>query len=344
MKKIPEYFDPNKLIVEILEDVSWTGDLIDVCRQLKKKGFSIALDDVTSLEHTNVQELLTYVDIIKVDIRQTSCQNRAEINEIVKGKSITLLAEKVETVDEHLQCVREGFELFQGYYYSRPVVISAVDLPIYSTAYFQVLKELAVKDDQINKDKVIKIFEGDLALTYKLLRLINFSCQLSEPVQSIKQAVMILGFEPLRKWLYVFSVKEGGPGPASQEAMKLSLQRAKMCEQIGISLGHNRLGEEYFLTGLMSSIDEIMQRPKNEVIESLPLDFEIKRALNHEENTHRFILDLVIAVEKADFDLIEPQIHDIKLSVSKLLEIYGQAIAWTEQLYNDHFASAEEIK
>ncbi|MCP3031033.1 EAL domain-containing protein [Halobacillus sp. A1] len=341
MKKIPEYFDPRTLVVEILEDVSWTGDLLKVCRELKRKGFSIALDDVMSIAQTDIEGLLSYVDIIKVDIRQTCPEMRVKLVQTAKAAKITLLAEKVETKEEHLQCVKEGFHLFQGYYYSKPVVLSAEDLPLYGSSYFQVLKELSADKDGIDLEKVIEIFEGDLTLTYKLLRIINFSAELSEPIQSIRQAVTILGVDPLKKWLYVFTVEEGGPAPASKEMMKSSLQRAKMCEQIGVSIGKSHLIEEYFLTGLMSAVDAMVKRPTEEVISNLPLDSNIKQALSGEENSHRFILDLVIAIEKADFDELEHKLQGIEITLSELLEIFGQAIAWTEQLYNNHLTLEE---
>ncbi|MFG6147204.1 EAL and HDOD domain-containing protein [Halobacillus sp. B23F22_1] len=341
MDKVPEYFDPGKLVVEILEDVNWNGDLIKVCRELKEKGFSIALDDVMSIEQRNIQELLTYVDIIKIDIRQSSKTIRTEIGKIAQDKNITLLAEKVETAEEFNQCMREGFELFQGYYISRPVIVSAVDIPLYRSSYFPIIKELSVEEEDINLDRVIQIFERDLALTYKLLRLINFSSSLSKPVQSIKQAVQLFGVEPLKKWMYVFTVEEESPAPASQETMKSSLQRAKMCEQIGISMGHNRLGEQYFLTGLLSAVNVIMQCSSEEVMNTLPLDTAIHEALNGEDNMHRLILDIAVAVEHAEFERLEPILEKMDLSLSELLEIYGQAIAWTEQLYNPHLQMEE---
>ncbi|MCP3027447.1 EAL domain-containing protein [Halobacillus sp. A5] len=342
LEKIPEYFDSSKLIVEVLEDVAWNRDLVRVCRELKKKGFSIALDDIMSVEQTDIDDLLTYVDILKVDIRQSSAEVRKQIAEIALSKGITLLAEKVETSDELEQCREEGFELFQGYYISRPVIISAVDIPLYHSSYYQVIKELSVEEDKIDKERVIQIFQGDLSLTYKLLRLINFSSALSEPVHTIKQAVQLFGMKPLKKWLYVFTVEEEGPAPASQEAMKSSLQRAKMCEQIGISIGHNRVGEEYFLTGLLSSVDIITGSSPQEVMTALPLDLSIKQALKGEKNMHRCILDVVVAVEKADFDCLDPKLEELGISLNEILEIYGQAIAWTEQLYNRHL-SLEEV-
>ncbi len=345
LKKIPEYFDPEKLIVEILEDVSWTLDLIRVCRELKQKGFLIALDDVVSVAQTEVVELLNYVDIIKVDIQIALPRDRAEIIQMAKARGITLLAEKVETREEHQQCVKEGFELFQGYFYSKPEVFSAIDLPLISSSYFQLIKELSVPSEQINLNKVTELFEQDLALTYKLLRLVNTSVyQLSVPIHSIKQAVMLLGTETLKKWLYVLSIEQSNPHlpSGSEHIWKLSLQRAKMCEQVAIKMGMERKADGYFLIGFISLIDVITKRSIKELSEMLPLDKEIKQALNFTKNNYRTVLDLVIAMERADFDWLENKMDSKLITFNELFEIYGQAISWTDHLYSEVFLSNEE--
>ncbi|UOQ45230.1 EAL domain-containing protein [Halobacillus salinarum] len=339
LKQVPEYFDPGQLVVEILEDVSYSRDLVRVCRKLKQLGFLIALDDVVSVRDTDMVELLNYVDIIKVDIQITREIDRQEIIQAANNLGITLLAEKVETREEHQQCVEEGFELFQGYFYSKPVVLSSVDMPFFSSTYFEMIKELSVPTDLINIDKITELFEKDLALTYKLLRLINSSAKnVSIPIQSIRQAVMMLGTDALKKWLYVLSVQSAPNMPkGSQHVMKSSLQRAKMCEQVAIKLGLEHNSEGYFLIGFISLIDVITKKPIHEVTEMLPLDNEIKEALNKKQNSYRYVLDLVIAMERADFEGLEQMLYRKSLSYHELFEIYGQSISWSDHLFSEYF-------
>ncbi|WP_394219330.1 EAL and HDOD domain-containing protein [Halobacillus trueperi] len=340
LEQVPEYFNSEQLVVEILEHVSFSLDLIRVCRTLKEKGYLIALDDVIDIDRPSVYELLHYVDILKVDIREVTDENRARIIQLGEEYGLTLLAEKVETHEEHQRCIEEGFSLFQGFYFSKPVIVKGMDIPFLSSTYFQMIKELTATDDEINIEKVTEIMEQDLALTYKLLRLINSSQQRTRvPVQSIRQAVMLLGTEGLKKWLYVLSVEQttAVTSTQSQLVIKTSLVRAKLCEQMAVRIRVDNKADGYFLTGFMSLIDVITQRPAHEVIGSLPLDGEIKKALEGQQNTYRLILDLAVAMEKADFEWLESHLADWNLSYSEVFEVYGQAIAWSEQLYHEHF-------
>ncbi|KHE67767.1 EAL and HDOD domain-containing protein [Halobacillus sp. BBL2006] len=341
LEKVPEYFDPQQLVVEILEHVSYSMGLIRVCRELKRQGFLIALDDIVSVEESSIIELLQYIDILKVDIREVNDKDRKEIINLAKRFNITLLAEKVETRDEHQTCLAEGFELFQGYYYSKPVVISGMDIPFLASTYFQIIKELSVGAKEVNIDKVTEILEQDVALTYKLLRLINSSMyQRTVPVKSIKQAVMLLGTDTLEKWLYVLSVKQTSSfsSTSTQLVLKTSLLRAKMSEQLSIRLRTTNKAEGFFLTGFLSLIDVITKRPVTEIIESLPLDTNIKVALEGKRNFYRDILDTVMAMEKADFEELEDRLIELELGFDEIFEIYGQAIAWTDQLYQENFS------
>ncbi|MYL49625.1 HDOD domain-containing protein [Halobacillus litoralis] len=340
LEQVPEYFNSEQLVVEILEHVSFSLDLIRVCRTLKEKGYLIALDDVIDIDRPSVYELLHYVDILKVDIREVTDENRARIIQLGEEYGLTLLAEKVETHEEHQRCIEEGFSLFQGFYFSKPVIVKGMDIPFLSSTYFQMIKELTATDDEINIEKVTEIMEQDLALTYKLLRLINSSQQRTRvPVQSIRQAVMLLGTEGLKKWLYVLSVEQttAVTSTQSQLVIKTSLVRAKLCEQMAVRIRAENKADGYFLTGFMSLIDVITQRPAHEVIGSLPLDGEIKKALEGQQNTYRLVLDLAVAMEKADFEWLESHLADWNLSYSEVFEVYGQAIAWSEQLYHEHF-------
>ena len=319
-----------------------TYDVVRVCRELKEKGFQIALDDVVSIQDPSFIELMPYIDILKVDIRLVAEQERVAIIKLAKQMNITLLAEKVETREDYERCKEEGFDLFQGFYFSKPVIITGTDIPFFHSTYFQMIKELSVPDEEINIEKITEIIGQDLALTYKLLRLINTTKRAGAmPVQSIKQAVMLIGTDALKKWLYVLSIKEASPKHTTtpQLVTKTSLIRAKMSEQVAVRLRSPGRADGYFLAGIMSLIDVVTKRPMNEIVESLPLDTEIQNALRKEKNIYREILDLVIAMEQADFDYLEQSLAAFDMQLNEIFEIYGQSIAWTDQLYQENFSA-----
>ncbi|WP_277987835.1 EAL domain-containing protein [Metabacillus sp. cB07] len=164
--KLPSYFNPSSIVVEILEDVPVTEELVSICRDLKKQGYTIALDDFNVVQNNLLlNRLLAYIDIIKVDLLQTSPAARKEIIERYKPFGVSFLAEKVETHDEYEQAVRDGYDYFQGYFFSKPVVLSSYDIPIYIQAYLQILHELSKTEPDI--DTITEQIEQDLSLSYK---------------------------------------------------------------------------------------------------------------------------------------------------------------------------------
>lgn len=342
LESVPEYFNPNQLIIEILENVSFTQGLLEVCRELKGKGFRIALDDVIGVEKSLMDAILNEVDIVKVDIQAATNEGRTDIVQLAAKKGVILLAEKVETKMEYEHCIREGFHLFQGYYFSKPAVIKGVDIPFFESTYLDIMGELSVPADEINIDKVSELLGQDLSLTYKLLRLINTSLDdHPSPVYSIKQAVLLLGPEILKKWLYVLSIEQTKATTAQtpQLVTKSSLLRAKMCEQLAIRLRMDGKADGYFLTGFMSLVDGIIKQPMEEVVRTLPLNREIQEALLGHSNRYHNILVIVMAMEQADFEHLDLYLEKYDLSFNEIFEIYGQAIAWTEHLYQEHFTN-----
>lgn len=340
LEKVPEYFRPDQLVIEILENVSLSLDLIRVCRDLKQKGYLIALDDMIDINRPALMELLHYVDILKVDVRAVSDENRRKIIQLAEDFSLTLLAEKVETLEEHQRCMKEGFRLFQGFYYSKPVIVQASSIMPLNITYLRLIRELSVLEESVDVDKVTSILEQDLALTYKLLRLINSS--LYKPkysIRSIKQAVMLLGTETLKKWMYVLTVENAAPPthPREQLVMKTSLTRAKVCEQLALASGEGDMADGHFLTGFLSLIDVITQRPLAEAVSILPLEADILAALQGGENRFRKILELAVHLETADFQKLGESLGGMPLNVSTVFEIYAQAVSWTEELFQENF-------
>ncbi|MDP4137726.1 MAG: EAL domain-containing protein, partial [Bacillota bacterium] len=143
---LPTYFDPDQLVVEILEDVPITLELIERCRHLKSLGYTIALDDFClkhRVKRDLLHQLLASIDILKIDFFKTTQQERQSILRSCRNHRLTFLAEKVETRKEYEQAVKDGFHLFQGYFFSEPVVIDGQDITYHFHAYYELLHELS---------------------------------------------------------------------------------------------------------------------------------------------------------------------------------------------------------
>ncbi len=328
----PKLFPKEILIVEVLEDVEPTSAIIDSLKDLKKDGYIIALDDFVYKE--GLLPLVELADIIKVDFFQTKGEGRGiVIEELLSfNPSLSFLAEKVETREEFEQGKKFGYKYFQGYFFTKPIIISTRDVPAYKVTYLRLLKE--VRNENLDFDRIEEILKTDASLPYKLLKYINSAYfALKNEIRSLKQALVLLGIEGIRKWLTVVllgNLSEDKP----EEVAALSLLRARFCELLGdrIGIGKDQLGEA-FLVGLFSMIDVMVGRPKDEILEDITLPQDVKDALLGRPNIFKDILSLVIAWEEAKEEDILYYSEKFKLRREIIDGLYWEALRWANEIF-----------
>ncbi|RLQ95233.1 EAL and HDOD domain-containing protein [Falsibacillus albus] len=339
MLKVPTYFRPREIVVEILESVIPSKELILICQELKSLGYKIALDDFM-IDHQQPEphqlELMKLADIIKVDFLNTSKEKRGNIEVLAKLFGIDLLAEKVETRDEFQEAKSKGYVLFQGYFFSKPIIVSSHDVPTYFQSYYSVIQNLSLNEPSI--DIITRLIEQDLSLSYKLLRLINSPAyRPRRKISSIRQAIVLLGLIEIQKWIYVLAVRERtlNKSNLSDEVIKTCLTRAKMCELIATEHLKDRNSPSFFLVGMLSLVDTILSLPMEKIVEELPLLDEIVEALKGEENQLSLTLDLVISLERAEWDAMYHLSRKMNLLPKQLFDYYTFACTWAEQLLKE---------
>lgn len=337
MSSLVDHLDPTSVVIEILEDIPITMNLIERIKELKMKGFKIALDDFVLDDHVPYyNELFTYTDYIKVDFLLSSVAERMEIEKRVftSFPHIKLLAEKVETREQYEVAKRSGYVLFQGYFFEKPQVVISRDIPANILQYFQIISLL--KDEEPNMVSLVENIERDISLTYKLLQLINHSNKRTRfKVRSIKQAIILLGITELRKWIYLLAMRELERSPDSDvfnELMSSSLFRAKVCEKLA-KLKYKQNFSEYFLVGMFSLIDSILQRPMNMILSQLPLSEEISETISGGDTEMAPFLQLSIALGKLDWSRIEELALMFNLEVEHIMTIYNEASEWAENTF-----------
>ena len=326
--KLPTYFEPESIVVEILEDIPINKELVSICQELKELGYTIALDDFAIQEsYELLPELLKYIDIIKIDFLQTSLYDRRRMITRYKSHQVSFLAEKVETREEFELALKDGFDLFQGYFFSKPDVLSTQDIPAYFQTHYQISEELSKQEPNIN-DIASKI-EQDVALSYKLLRLINTAVFFTRnKINSIKHALVFIGLKEFKKWIYVLTIKQidHEKNTGQEEVIKLSLIRAHLCEQLSQKIGKND-SSPYLLAGMFSLIDNLLHCSIDDALQKLPLSDEIKDAINGKNNEIGKVLNWTIQIEKCNWDLTE-----LPLTESEVSECYRNAIQWSNLL------------
>jgi c-di-GMP-related signal transduction protein len=336
---VPSYFNPLSIVVEILETVELNEEILNICKELKAHGYTIALDDffVSQWNDLTIQ-LLNYIDIIKIDFRSTSRSDRQEMIRFIKDRNIQFLAEKVETIEEYLQAKEDGFVYFQGFYFSKPVILNSYDIPSYYHSYFQILKEIESPEPDLEKIK--DVIEKDISLSYKLLRLINNPVfRPRNEVSSIKQAIILLGLNEIKKWIYVLAIrgveKWTDGGSKEREIIELSLKRGKLGELIGKKVGREVLASKYFLLGMFSLMDSLLHHPMDTLLEDLPLSNELKDALSGEQNDEYAMLQFLKDIEHAFLENQELMFNPTSMPKEELFRLYAEASDWATKVLND---------
>lgn len=315
-------FQPGSVILEILEDVEVTPQLVAAVTRLSKAGYTIALDDY--LYKPSHAPLLHLADIIKIDIQALS---RDEIQEHVthlKEYQASLLAEKIETPKEFLFCSNLGFEYFQGYFLSRPQIISSESLP---TNRLTIMNLLAVLHDPGSENEdLAEAINTDVTTSYKLLRMINSAAfNLPRKIESVQQGVMLLGRRKLSGWASMLALSQLDDRPP--EILRTALTRAKMCELLADAAGI-KPADSYFTVGMFSALDLLMQRPLPKLLEPLPLSDEITSALLYHKGQLGEALSCVMAYEVADWSNVQFP----RLSTEDILIANIEAVTWSSMI------------
>lgn len=324
-KGYPTLLAKDQIVVEILETIQPGKRLLAIVKDLKEKGYTLALDDYI---HQPVwRHFYPYIDIIKIDF--LSCeldQIKQIIEEIKPFPHIKLLAEKVETHEKYQLALDLGFSYFQGFFFSKPEMVQSKSLPPSQIALAELLYETSSMD--INLKKITDVFERDVTLSYKLLRYSNSAAfKRRAEISTIKQALIVLGVQEIKKFLsLLFAAQVAANKPA--ELIRLSLTRARFTELLAIE--HNKVKDTgmAFLTGMMSLMDAILDESMQSVMKKLPLSNDIKDALVENKGLLAQYLELVKLYEQADWQSANTIIDELALAADKVPDSYHEALSW----------------
>ena len=314
----PLPFAQDRVVLEILEDIIADDELISATQKLVDSGYTIALDDFVFEE--SLRPLVQLAKIIKIDLLAFTEEALIEQVRLLKQENVLLLAEKVESKAQFQLCQKLGFDYFQGYFFSRPVIIEDKPIPDNQLNLLSIIAKLQAPN--VEFDDIEQLISQDVGLTYKLLRLLNSAAlALPRKIESIKQALVILGFKAITTWTTLIALNDMKSVPS--ELMANSLVRAKMCEQLAAH--YNCVAETGFLVGLFSTIDAIMSRPMDELLKSLPLNNDIKEALSNRLGNLGELLNTVIYYEQCSWDEVNVE----QVSLEQLGAVYINATEWT---------------
>lgn len=327
-KEIPLLLPKERIVVEILERVEPTEAVIEACRKLKDRGYMLALDDFAFDD--KLFPLIELADMIKVDFSAVSLDKQSQLIQAYKEKyRITFLAEKIENRDEFHAARRLGYELFQGYFFSKPIVVHGKEIGIMQSSVIRIIDEL--NRDEPDYQHMAEIIEKDLGLTYKLLKAANSLFYGSRNrIHSIQQALVRMGTDELKKWMYLLMLKDI-KNVHNKELIKTSLIRGKMMELLSLQLGMKPKQFDYFMVGLFSSADILLNKKMNDVVHELPLTKEVREALTRRSNKLGHVLDFILSLETADWTRADKFVLAGKIDYETVLSQYILAIKWANE-------------
>ncbi|MEW5771850.1 MAG: EAL domain-containing protein [Pseudomonadota bacterium] len=315
------------VVIEVLETVEASEEVLNRLQELKQNGYRLALDDFCHRPESAA--LLPLADFVKLDVLAHSPAELTRVVMAVRNHSVKLVAEKVETIEQFNHCKQLGFDYFQGYYFAHPeTLVERVINPVHGTV-LQLMEK--VRQGADIKD-LENLFKKDVALTFKLMRYINSAgFGLSCEVQSIRHAVSILGMQPLYRWLTLLLVTAGS-SPTSSVLARTAITRGRPCELLGKLQLPRSDHDNLFIVGVFSLLPAMLEMNMEQVLERVMIPDKIADALLEHSGLYGPFLSLVEAVESGDPARLEDLTTSLMLSPDQVSEAHLQALAWVEQL------------
>jgi len=332
--KYPILLPSNRIVIEILEDINLDEQVISAARDLHNAGFTLALDDVADLER--VAPLSGISSIVKLDLKQIDFFGLPDAINRCRSCGFKVLVEKVETQGDYNMCRRLGADYYQGYFLCKPNIMRGKKMDSSRMVIMQSLASL--QDQKASFAELETIIARDVGLSYKLLRLSNSGYySFSTEVKSLRQAISLIGLDTMRGWMSLLLMSSLQDKPP--ELTNIALQRARMAESLARVFGQSQ-PELYFLVGLFSVLDALMDQPMDILVSELNLTPVITAALIKLEGLPGLILNTIQAYEKGDWNTV----MSLNLPVETLTRIYLDSIKWTNILAEEiHNADALQI-
>lgn len=323
-----ELLPRGNVVLELLETLTVTPELVERCRALKEDGFAFALDD--HRYDPVYKDLYNIAEIVKIDLMNHTDEELAALVELLRPYPVTLLAEKVETQEEYLKCLDLGFDLFQGYFFARPSLEEKRRVTETSTT---LLKLLRLLNEDAELEKIEQAFRSRPGLTYKLLLLVNsVSLGLRQKVHSVRHAMVILGRLQIKRWVQLALFAADDSSGLSHPLVELAAVRANFMEQLAYRhpelSGIRDSSEQAFMVGILSLLEAIYAITPEEIVASLNLPDEACAALISRSGPLGTLLKLAELTEQTYFRVPAEQLREAGFSPEDVQIALLKAYDW----------------
>lgn len=337
LDRVTTLLPPAGVVLELLEEIEADAEVLACCRDLKQKGYALALDDFVPSPAN--RELIPLADYVKVDL--AAVPDLATWVREVHGAHPTgtpaLIVERVETAEDYRRAAEAGMTHFQGFFLGKPATQRAKRIPEARLGYLRLLQ--AVNDPQLTLLKLEELIKPDAALCLRVLKTVNSAAfGLRTEVSSIRDALVLLGLDPIRRWVSLWAMTSLADG-SHPELLLNAIVRARTCELLWQGGGTMMPSGKGFLLGMCSMLDAIFDAPMENVVTKLPLDESVRAALLGDDNSARRLLDAVLAYERGDWAAWQQRAARAGLPARTFASASSDAMAWAHQAYTQGAAT-----
>jgi len=328
LSEMLEVLPVQQTVLELLEFIELDDQVLERCRELKELGFKLALDD--HIYNEKNREIYDVVDIVKIDILQFGMEALPAIVQGLRRTPVKILAEKVETFEQFDICFRMGFDLFQGYFFERPVVLNKRRIDVSGMAMLKLLQQLTM-DASLNE--IEQTFKENPSLSYNLLRLVNsVAMGMREKIKTLRHAILMLGTEHLRRWTQLSLFAGNDSRGLNNPLLEMAAVRGRLMETLvklrNGSMVNDEQSEAAFMTGILSLLEVLFETPMSEIIAKLNLTDDVTYALLSRSGQLGSMLTLAEKLEITDFDAVTPLLAECRVSLDQLLTAQLEAFNW----------------
>ena len=318
----------SKTVIEITEQIEPNAETIRACQDLHLAGYQLALDGFQDVPHW--QLLIRFASFLKVDFQVTARDEQEALAKKFSRSGRKLIGKRIETQEEFRRAKRAGYAMFQGFFFLRPQMVIARDLPASKLNSLRLLQESVAPE--LRYGEIEDILKQEPALLYKLLRYLNSpALGLCREVRSVPHAVALLGEKEFRRWVTVVAVVAASMDEPV-EVLRSAITRAYFCEGLAQLLFARANSAEFFLMGLLSLLDVLFARPLAEILDELPLSDGIRTALTGGSNMFRDVYEAALTCEQANWSAFHDAANRAKLSQALVTEKYEAALRQASSL------------
>ncbi|TWI63688.1 EAL and modified HD-GYP domain-containing signal transduction protein [Pseudoduganella lurida] len=328
----------ERIVLEIAGSVPASPAVLARLTDLAGHGFRFALDGLHE-DAAQLQALLPMAEYVKLGLDRGPASGTAAPAGLValaarlKGDGKKLVAQKVETLDQFRTGLDLGFDFFQGYYFARPVIMSGKKLSPSQLALME-LMTLVISDAE--NSEIERAIKRDAALALNLVRLVNTpAVGARQRIDSLGQALTILGRRQLQRWLQIMLYAEPGKRGTSQTPLlALATTRGRLLELLAQKLrpAHRHVADIAFTVGIMSLMDTLFSMPMAELLGQIAVSEEVADALLYRGGFFGELLKLAECIERVEEDELVPALHDLAVSTVELVELEMAAFEWSDNV------------